>query len=481
MSRTLHDPSPLLQVVLREARDTLIETWVRTMLSEDGGAKQLQLQEQQQSNSSSENTMVDTLLQQLSHGELRTQVVKWQNVCTSIHLAMRELLRARGAGAVTADSYTAMSKVVCSKLYSLPVCVVTWMLGDPRSNRHLTEEFIKIAASKKEESGNSEMQFLKERADLMCTILRELEVRAGLKRRRLYNPALADLLSSDDSDSTLRISLTKVWSHLRATGILELDAVWVLQDLHRAGGTIWFVSSLVEELLSLVYQEELDKMSDLLTAVLSIDLEECTLALLTEVLPSLVLAKGERLTDPHGSAMAKIAVTCVYNVLIPHHLASNSGLHKKRSAEHDDGPSSKMRRLTSGNVEETKVVEEFIPHPVAVVTADFLGMLQRVSQESLVSPCTVFAVRFLEQAIAKRGRSKSRLILQHLSLHMVLHLVKVVPEMFTTAFVTQLFDVSSSVGRKSIARVLCLWKSVCAKREISLELDLGQKATAVSS
>jgi hypothetical protein len=53
--------------IIREVRGTLIESWIKDMLMEEGKIKQMQ-----QANLS-ENTLVDQLLQQLNGGELRTQ------------------------------------------------------------------------------------------------------------------------------------------------------------------------------------------------------------------------------------------------------------------------------------------------------------------------------------------------------------------------------------------------------------------------
>ena len=43
--------------------------------------------------------------------------------------------------------------------------------------------------------------------------------------------------------------------------------------MYRVGGTKWFVESLLEELLSVVYQDDLDHLTDTLVAVLHLDLE----------------------------------------------------------------------------------------------------------------------------------------------------------------------------------------------------------------
>ncbi len=55
------------------------------MMMEDGMLKAMQ-----PSTTAGDNSALgDTLLLQLNNGELRTQVVKWQNACYNMHQALR--------------------------------------------------------------------------------------------------------------------------------------------------------------------------------------------------------------------------------------------------------------------------------------------------------------------------------------------------------------------------------------------------------
>lgn len=78
------------KVVLASApKDSFIAKWITEFMTEkDGRVKNFPKDVIVDAN-------VDTLMQQLCNGDLRTQVVKWQNVCCSIHLAMREVIMAR--------------------------------------------------------------------------------------------------------------------------------------------------------------------------------------------------------------------------------------------------------------------------------------------------------------------------------------------------------------------------------------------------
>jgi mediator of RNA polymerase II transcription subunit 24 len=56
-------------------------------------------------------------------------VVKWQNVCVNIHLAMKEMVFARSAGQLDAAAFSRMLQTACSKLCALPVCIAAWLLS----------------------------------------------------------------------------------------------------------------------------------------------------------------------------------------------------------------------------------------------------------------------------------------------------------------------------------------------------------------
>lgn len=77
-----------------------------------------------------------------------------------------------------------------------------------------------------------------------------------------------------------------------------------------------------------------------------------------------------------------------------------------------------------------------------------------------MTPVTLFAFRLLEQVAIKGSKSRSKQILQHTSLNFIMHLVKILPDKFTMGIISKIFDVSSSSGRKNMARVMCLLRSV---------------------
>lgn len=501
------------EVVLAEAKGTFIATWINDMMVErDGRVKSYQLD-------NLTDNMVDNLLQHLKNGELRTQVVKWQNVCFNIHLAMKEMIIAKQQQQLKDDAYKKMVSTLCSKLCALPVCVMAWMASynnfmpaDIICIQDLATKFVKLAESEEVQvignSGN-DVPYAKERVAMMSTILSKMQQQTGLgieTQSEFCDARTSQELNHMQLNRPLQESLLEIWHSVTAKGWLTIEAGWRLHDLLKSGGPNWFTSVLVEDLLTVVYQSDIDKQTELLRAVLHINIEQTTLSLLLHVVPGYLQynTKREKLTDPHGTALAKLTVGCVYTVLMGAAGATPSTGSTKRKAEDvsDEVPSAKMQRLvvqacsevSSGSAVSTistfsTTFDDCISsqqratdakddntgsnHPVALAVSGFLKLLHAVvsCQETNVTPCTHFAFRFLEQVAMKGGRSqtaRSRLILQHMSIGLILHLVRIVPDLFSMGIIAKLFDVTSVTGRKSMARVMCLLRNIKVHKEKNL-------------
>lgn len=290
-----------------------------------------------------------------------------------------------------------------------------------------------------------------------------------------YDCKTAQMLSQSQMNEPLEESLCKVWSKICAKSYVDIETAWQLKFLYKAGGSHWFASVLVKSLMNVSYQDDLNKQTELLRAIFHIDIEQTTLSLLQHVIPQYLQCKTNRemLTDPRGTALAKLTVACLFVVLSDKKDPSS----KKRPASGDqfstmeDEPSSKMLKLAQGpspvdhhDKEATKHEPE---HPMTEAMSGFFKLINAVllCQESHITPVTHFAFRILEQVALKGSKSRSRLILQHVSLNLVIHLVKILPDMFSMGIVSKLFDVSTPTGRKNMAKVMCMLRFVQVQQE----------------
>lgn len=415
-------------------------------------------------------------------------------MCANIHLAMKEMVFASSSKLVDSNTFKKMTQTLCSKLCALPVCVLTWLIsyktcvadGKLRMG-HFIQDFLLLLDQ--EDVFVSDMPHKAERLALMKTILGRILKDVGIVPQSPSLKCPMGLLLANNAES-LSIALKKEWVKVTTLGRLDISNVYNLLELYKTGGSVWFTSVLIDELFSIVYQDQLDKWCNLLVSIFHIDLEQCTLALLLRVIPGYLTCRNKkyRLTDPHGTTVAKVLVSCLYSVLIPDHLNYKNPVKtgKKRSIAQTDWendlPAAKMHKILGDIGEEETTSFSAIPNnyvskpemtkddfngsSVSQATKYFLTVLHAISQESTLTPAVHFTVKFLEQA-ALQGKSKSRLIFHHLNTQTILTLIKIVPELFTIGFAAQLFDNSSSTGRKNMARTICLLRNIHRKRELA--------------
>ena len=119
----------------------------------------------------------------------------------------------------------------------------------------------------------TETPHAEERAALMATVIRRAEEHVG--RRGRDRPGEGGKVVQAFRDVALRDSMRATWERVASVTrhTLDLPCLWSLRELYRVGGAKWFVESLLEELLSVVYQDDLDHLTDTLVAVLHLDLE----------------------------------------------------------------------------------------------------------------------------------------------------------------------------------------------------------------
>lgn len=80
--------------------------------------------------------------------------------------------------------------------------------------------------------------------------------------------------------------LQQVWQGIYQRGWITITETQILESLLNTGGPLWFTTSLVNQLLQIQYHQELDRSIDLIFSILHLDIEGCTLELITKVLPS---------------------------------------------------------------------------------------------------------------------------------------------------------------------------------------------------
>lgn len=81
----------------------------------------------------------------------------------------------------------------------------------------------------------------------------------------------------------------EMWLVVTRRGWLPIESIQTLDALMQSCGPFWLVSRLVDEILRCKFTKELLRTMDIVFALMHMHIEQCTVALLGEWLPMLML------------------------------------------------------------------------------------------------------------------------------------------------------------------------------------------------
>jgi len=460
--------------VLAGMKPGFFHTWARECMLEEGRIKSLYGFQEQES-------QVDSLLQQINTGEIRTQVIKWHNVMNNIHGVMKEIILGCEMGAIAGDKYNRLTATLCSRLCCLPVCITSWLSsyahytnwtgwsqtgggGKPVSPVDIADRFLNVTSDSEEES----LPYLTQRVQMMASIMKKM--REELSSHK-----------SGRGDSCLSSRLADVWDRVWTNGRLDLVDTRRMAELFETGGAVWYVEVMVEKMVGMVYNTDMDKAVEVVFSLMHVDMAACMIALVVHVLPRYLATAGQedRLAHPAGSALARLTVMVLSSALQDRPrgvYAASRGKRSARAAMLDELANSssqpvKLRRLTSG-LGPVGGEEGAAPGGAASYGSQqelldnahsgLFTMLSWLGAEACISPRSEFVCCFLEQCVLA-GREQARVLLGPAPLNMVMQLVKLLPGRFSMEMILSMYDLASSGGRKNAARILCMLRNIRAK------------------
>jgi len=460
------------EVVLKDTQPCFFSQWAKQCMVEPGAVKPL-------GNFTAQESLVDSLLQQFTQGEVRTQVVKWNSVCSSVHGVMSELLLAAELGALSKADFFKLTTKLYTQLCCFPVCIVSWLAsythfgeggrdggkaGDGVTPFQVVDRFLDVTPDM--EDGES-LQYFQQRSSMMVNIVRRMKqemVRGGL------STSVESGWGGGPRDSmALEAEFASLWGDTWSRGRLDIIGTRQMARLLQIGGPAWMVRAAVEQLGKQVYGEDVSKATELVFSILHIDLTASTLALLTQVLPRLLAGDGRDglLAFPTGRALAKLTVQCLAAALAnreaPPYLETPGRSWALESLAGSKQPA-KMRR---GNTGEARPVAEAAASQEELVEQAHQGLfhlLSSIGQEPVLTPKLEFLASLLEEAVVG-GKEQARAVLQPLPAALLSQVVKVQPDRFSLPMVSKMFDNSVQAGRKTTARLLCLMRNMKAGKE----------------
>lgn len=291
------------QTVLEPDGDSLFEQWVRSCMVDRQKPKA-----PEQLLRLGDPAVVEQLLQQFNAGDADIKPnIKWKDVLFSMPGVMHEVLVAWEQGALVAADVKRILDAVRGKMCCLPLAAAAWLCAYMRTAPqetllkpvNMVQQLLATPAAEEES--------LRERWQLTCEIIRKMQRDVQLP---LQTKSSRHLVSRQPATEQLH----SVWTFGTSHGWFDCNSARTLHCLLDTAGPRWLVSAVIQELLKLRFKDQLQRGVDLALAAFHVNIVQCTLELLSHVLPQLLYndIQATSLMDPQLPALACLTSYCIY-------------------------------------------------------------------------------------------------------------------------------------------------------------------------
>ncbi|CAG7834597.1 unnamed protein product [Allacma fusca] len=401
-----------------------------------------------------DQSKVDVLLNQYLQGdtELKTSLVFWHEVCTNAVGVVQNLLLAWENGAVSFADVKKILDVFRSRICALPVCISAWLCAYiqvmPEEQcgkaRYILDHFKNPMVA--EES----QEYFKERCAMMSGIIS--------KMMKCIHPSTTKssqnwCITESKPASEL---LEGCWKSMASRGLVDMETTLNLKNLMEMSGHAHFIQFIIQEMFQLQYTLNLMQWCDCSYGVLQMDLKNCTEALISHVLPSVIrFSMGSQyFVEPQLMALVTLSVDCILSYYLQ---GKSNAKIKPEPMDIDEGePSAKRRKLFFSNTNSKSEINGGVP--LDVLLKDLYDEFENiVCNKYESSPQVVFILRFLQQMCSK---SPDLSLLHSTSNKLINRLMSLLHEEISSTLLLGLYNMSDKTGRKNCAQAICNLKSL---------------------
>lgn len=275
-------------VVLDEKGDSFFEKWVRDMGMVERNKSKSPMNMVQLCDQSKVNELIS--LSNKSDG-LKNSNLKWHEICMNIPGMLYHVLLAWENETLSSADVKFILDSMKARLCSFSVCAASWLCAYMQIVRQ--DELLKpinmvkqfLTALSPEEM--SQQENFKERLGLTFQIIRKMQhdvMPAG-------NPKIRALMQTQNlvSHTPMEDQFNDIWKTVTDRGWLPIEATQTLESLLQSCGPFWLVNNLVNKIMACKYVKEMMKTMDIVFAIMHLDIERCTIALLSELIPMALL------------------------------------------------------------------------------------------------------------------------------------------------------------------------------------------------
>ncbi|KAM8710670.1 hypothetical protein ACLKA7_017314 [Drosophila subpalustris] len=407
----------------------------------------------------------------------------WQDICLNLPGVLHHVLIAWEQETLSSADVKSILDNIKRRLFSFSVCATSFLCAYMYSVRetellkplNMIQQFLAPLTSEE----LSSQENAKERLALSYQIIRKMQ--------HDVHPA-PNTKSRLISHTPLIEQFRECWRSVHEAGHLPVRAAQTLESLLLAGGASWLVTQLVEQLISCKYMRDMAKCMDIVFAVMHLDIERTTEALLQYVVAPLILRRqDEDINEPQSLVLARLCVYCIISCLETRS-SSAAAAFKKRSRSHDEeelvgvANAAKVRKIIGDGsdnsndfaADATNVASSMLSTPSAELRATPLSLkeplqssvkhifrvfLQFVSGDEL-SPKAIFVYQFIS-LLVECGGERVAPVLRLLPGNLMQQLLKVLAtDDIRVGLISRLYDLRLHAGRQAAVADLCLWRNM---------------------
>ncbi|XP_022905707.1 mediator of RNA polymerase II transcription subunit 24 [Onthophagus taurus] len=413
--------------VLDGSGDSLIEKWIANCMVEPNHPKA-----SEQMLKLCNPAIVETLLQHFNEGNADVTSIsniKWQDVLFNMSGVMKEVLIAWEQGSLQPADVQRILDAIRGKMCCVPLAAAAWVCAYMRTAPSILKPCNVLHQLLSTPPNAEDDTSILDRWHLTLEIIRNMQ-------KHVHT---AKLISTRNNNSIQPASeqLNNIWKSTLGKGWLDFKSASTLHDLLDTAGSRWLVTSVLQELLKVRYNEQLEKGADIALAIFHVDIKSCTIELLSSALPQILhnSLQADLLMEPQLVILARLTSYCVY-------AASNL---QQLDEEIDDIPSKRSKiDMPSDNVLDALR---------RLLTTLETGML-----DGQLPQQTYFTFELLK-SIVEVKIPRSEAVLAAIPPTLGSQLLRTLPDSFSPGILLNLHDLHTTQGRSLASRDLCILRN----------------------
>lgn len=242
----------------------------------------------------SDQNKIDEFLADISAEKSQTKsglTLNWQEACANIPGLIHQILIAWENKIISMAEVKTFLDNLKMKLCCFAVCAASWLRmymeiirqDEQTKPMNMMKELLTTSSS---EETNQQENF-KERQSLTVRIIRKWQTDSNQnsKTRIIGNGVV--------SQQPLEEQFVETWKTVLENGWLTIECAQIFENLFQSCGPFWLVSKLVNEILHCKFSKDMKKYADIVFAIMHLNIEKCTVALLSDLLPMLLINKTQ--------------------------------------------------------------------------------------------------------------------------------------------------------------------------------------------